>query len=44
MMLVETALSKMIEFTALKVLEKGISQFPFAVQEAAKEAEASYEA
>ncbi|MCA9839075.1 MAG: DUF3809 domain-containing protein [Trueperaceae bacterium] len=38
------ALRKMIEFTAQKVLENVTSQFPCAVQEAAKEAEASYAA
>ena len=38
------ALTKMIEFTANKVLEKVTSQFPSAVQQAAKEVEAAYAA
>lgn len=38
------ALTKMIEFTAQKVLEKVTSQFPTAVQQAAKEVEAAYAA
>jgi len=37
------ALTKMIEFTAKKVLERICSSFPSAVQEAAKELEISYE-
>ncbi len=38
------ALTKMIEFTAQKVLENVTSQFPCAVQKAAKEVEAAYTA
>ena len=37
------ALTKMIEFTAQKVLERICSSFPSAVQEAAKELEISFE-
>jgi len=37
------ALTKMIEFTAKRVLERICSSFPGAVQEAAKELEISYE-